>query len=339
MEEHCAIVGMKRTLYIYNEGQISRKDNTIRFTTLDDKKRDVPIEMISDIFVMTDIHLNTNFLNYISQFGINIHFYNYYSYYSGSYIPKKTLISGRLVVNQVKAYIDQSHRLEIAKSIIEAASFNIYRNLRYYNSRGKDLSEEMRDIEYLRNQIPSVESIPELMGVEGNIRKIYYGTWKKIIVQDIDFEKRVMNPPNNMVNSLISFVNSVIYARVVSEIYKTALDPSISFLHEPGDRRFSLSLDIAEIFKPLIGDRLIFSMLNKKQIDKDCFTEGLEYLHLKKEYSKLVMELLDERMAKTIKHRDLNKSVSYRYLMRLECYKLIKDLMGEKKYEGFKIWW
>ena len=62
----------------------------------------------------------------------------------------------------------------------------------------------------------------------------------------------------------------------MSEIYKTQLNPTISYLHEPSERRFSLCLDIAEIFKPLIGDRLIFSMLNKNQI-----TEKLrDYLDL-----------------------------------------------------------
>ena len=54
------------------------------------------------------------------------------------------------------------------------------------------------------------------------------------------------------------------YTRVLSEIYKTQLNPTISYLHEPSERRFSLCLDIAEIFKPIIADRLIFSMLNKK---------------------------------------------------------------------------
>lgn len=72
-----------------------------------------------------------------------------------------------------------------------------------------------------------------------------------------------MHPPDNMINSLISFVNTLIYTKVLSEIYHTQLNPTISYLHEPGVRRFSLSLDIAEVFKPLIGDRLIFTVKSK----------------------------------------------------------------------------
>lgn len=157
--------------------------------------------------------------------------------------------------------------------------------------------------------------------------------------QNIKFEKRIMHPPDNMINSLISFVNSLIYTKVLSEIYKTQLNPTISYLHEPGVRRFSLALDIAEIFKPLIGDRLIFSLLNKKQITEDSFTKELNFLHLKKEASRLIMKQLDERLEKTITHKELGRKVSYQHLMRLECYKLVKHLMGEKEYEGFRIWW
>ncbi len=147
------------------------------------------------------------------------------------------------------------------------------------------------------------------------------------------------HPPDNQINSLVSFVNSLIYTKVLTEIYHTQLNPTISYLHEPGTRRFSLCLDLAEVFKPLIGDRLIFSLLNRRQITKDSFLRDLEGLKLKKEASQMILAELDSRLKKTIKHKELGKSVSYQYLIRLEAYKLIKHLLGEKAYEGFEIWW
>lgn len=131
----------------------------------------------------------------------------------------------------------------------------------------------------------------------------------------------------------------MIYAKILSEIYHTQLNPTISYLHEPGVRRFSLCLDVSEVFKPLIGDRLIFSLLNRKQITEDSFTKELNFLHLKKEASALISRELEERLKKTIMHKELGRQVSYQYLMRLEAYKLIKHLIGEKEYDGFKIWW
>ncbi|HIR89766.1 MAG TPA: type I-B CRISPR-associated endonuclease Cas1 [Candidatus Fimimorpha faecalis] len=330
---------MKKSFYIYNSGDLKRKDNTLQFTTYEGEKKDIPIERISDIYVMSEMSFNTAFINYISQYGIPIHFFNYYSYYNGSYYPRESLLAGQLIVKQVEHYTDYDKRVIIAKKIIEAAADNIYRNLRYYNSRGKDVSNVMKDIDYFRKRIPYTTSITELMGIEGNIRKQYYSAWNTIVNQEINFEKRVMHPPDNMINSLISYVNSLIYTKVLSEIYHTQLNPTISYLHEPGTRRYSLCLDLSEIFKPLLGDRLIFSLLNRKQITEDSFTKELNFLHLKKEASKLIAEEFEKRVRTTIMHKELEKQVSYQYLIRLEAYKLIKHLIGEKEYSGFKIWW
>lgn len=330
---------MKQSYYIYNSGDLQRKDNTLRFTSYEGEKRDIPVERISDIYVMTEMTFNTAFINYISKYGIPVHFFNYYQFYTGSYYPRESLLAGQLLVKQVEHYTDPLRRLLLAQRFVEAAADNIYRNLRYYNGRGKDVSVQMMEISTLRKDISKAETIEELMGIEGNIRKNYYRAWKIIINQEIDFKKRVMHPPDNMINSLISFVNSLIYSKTLSEIYQTQLNPTISYLHEPGVRRFSLCLDISEIFKPLIGDRLIFSLLNRNQITEDSFTKELNFLHLKKEASQTVVREFEAKLKTTIMHKDLNRQVSFQYLIRLEAYKLIKHLIGEKEYEGFRIWW
>lgn len=330
---------MQKSFYIYSPGRLSRKDNTIRFVDEEGIAKDLPVEQISDIYVMTQMDLNTALLNLMSQNQIILHFFNYYDFYIGSFYPRNRLLAGGLTVKQSEFYLDYQKRVHLAKKFISAASFNIYRNLRYYNGRGKNLQEAMDNISFLRKKLDNCKTIQEVLGIEGNIRREYYSQWNDIIAQDIQFEKRVMHPPDNRINSLISYVNTLIYTKVLSEIYKTQLDPTISYLHEPGVRRFSLCLDLAEIFKPLLGDRLIFSLLNRNQITEKSFTKELNGLHLTKSASQTIMQELDQRMAKTIYHKELEKKVSYQYLIRLEAYKLIKHILGEKEYEGFEIWW
>lgn len=249
------------------------------------------------------------------------------------------MLAGGLLVKQAEYYSDYEKRLQLAKKFLQAAAENIYRNLRYYNGRGKDVESQMKEIDRLRNTLSNAETIEMLMGIEGNIRQHYYAAWNAIVNQEINFNKRVMHPPDNMINSLISFVNSLIYAKTLSEVYHTQLNPTISYLHEPGARRFSLCLDISEIFKPLVGDRLNFSLLNKRQITEDSFTKELNFLHLKQDASKLIATELEKRLRTTIMHKGLGRKVSYQYLIRLEAYKLVKHLLGEKEYEGFTIWW
>lgn len=330
---------MKESYYIYSSGNVNQKDNTIRFTTFEGKTKDLPVENIKEIYFMNEVNVSSKILNLFSKYEIVVHFFNHYQFYVGSFYPKESKLAGQLLVKQVLAYEDYENRLKIAKGFIKAASFNIYRNLRYYNGRGKDVSQFMTNIEYLRKGLDSVSTIEELMGIEGNIRKEYYKAWNIIIDQDIGFEKRVYHPADNMINSLISYVNSLLYTKTLAEIYKTQLNPTISYLHQPGTRRFSLALDVSEVFKPLIADRMIFSLLNKNQITENSFVDGLNGLQLTEKASRIIMQEFDERLKKTIMHRELNKNVSYQFLIRLDLYKLIKHILGEKDYKGFEIWW
>lgn len=299
----------------------------------------LPVEDIDSIYAFGELDFNTKAMNFLAQKGIIVHFFNYYGFYTGSFYPREALVSGMLIVNQVKHYIAPKKRLCIAIRIIEAAAQNILHNLKYYDARGKDLKEAIRKVEELSGQLSKQASISALMGLEGNIREVYYRAFNTIIDQDIQFEKRVKHPPDNLINTMISFANSIVYTTVLSEIYKTQLDPLVSFLHEPGERRFSLSLDIAEIFKPMLADRMIFSLLNKNQVTEKSFEKELNYLYLKEEARKTIVKDFDERLKTTVRHKTLNRNVSYRQLIRLELYKLIKHLIGEKDYEGFKIWW
>ena len=331
---------MKQSYYLYRSGRLQRKDNTLEITYNDGTKKVIPVERVDNIYVMTQFDFNTVLLNFLSQYGINIHFFNYYGFYTGTYYPKESLVSGKLLIKQVENYNDMKKRLKIAKAFIDSASYNIHRNLIYYKNRNKNLEDYIKEIEYFRRQIDQCKDVKELMGIEGNIRKVYYSSWNSIINQDIKFEKRVKNPPDNAINSLISYVNTIIYTRVLSEIYKTQLNPTISYLHEPSERRFSLCLDIAEIFKPIIGDRLIFSMLNKNQITEKNFEKDLNFLYIKEKARKEITKQIDKRLQTKIKHKILGREVTYEYLIRLEIYKLIKYLIGEEsKYEGFKMWW
>ena len=88
---------MKQSFYVYNNGDLKRKDNTLQFTNYDGEKRDIPIERISDIYVMSEMSFNTAFINYISQYGIPMHFFNYYNFYTGSYYPRESLLAGQLL--------------------------------------------------------------------------------------------------------------------------------------------------------------------------------------------------------------------------------------------------
>ena len=79
--------------------------------------------------------LTQSFLIILHKKGIPVHVFNYYGFYSGSYYPREYLNSGQLLVKQVAHYTSKQKRISLAKAFVDAASFNIQKNLRYYNNR------------------------------------------------------------------------------------------------------------------------------------------------------------------------------------------------------------
>ena len=306
---------------------------------IDEKKVFRPVESISDIFLFSEHTLNTKLLNFLGQVKIPLHVFNYYGFYSGSFFPREQYLSGHVTIKQAAHYLDGQHRMVLAYEILNAAASNILTNLTYYKNRGRDVAVKISQIKELKASLKTADSVPFLMGIEGNIRDLYYSVFAEIVRNKVEFEKRVKRPPDNFINTLISFGNSLVYTSVLSEIYRTQLDPTISFMHEPGYRRYSLALDIAEIFKPIILDRMIFSMINKNEISEKDTEKTLKHCYLKDQGRMKFLRKYDERLKKTVKHKKLNRHVSYKRLIRLECYKIVKHILGEEKYTGFKMWW
>ncbi len=377
----------KQPFYIFSNGVLMRRENTICFVPYvtqdevsietdpslylepdeqenyslnpikDDKlntsnRRVIPINNIDSFFVFGEVNFNTKFLNFLTRYHIPMHLFNYYGFYSGSYYPREHLLSGYVVVHQVKHYSSLKKRMEIAREFIEAAAANIARNLKYYTADSRQgamvegsldmLLHTIAQIETLSASLASASEIPVLMGIEGNIRKLYYQTWQHLLRSAdpaFSFSERVKRPPDNAINALVSFGNSLMYSACLTEIYRTQLNPTVSFLHEPSERRFSLALDMAEIFKPMFIDRMIFKLVNTREIQAKHFTTALNFCHLNDAGRKIVVKEFEERMRTTFKHRGLDRNISYRRLIRLECYKLIKHLIGEDSYHGFRSWW
>lgn len=336
---------MKKTYYLFNPGRMSRKDNTLKFTPIDEHgvegvPKYIPVEGVSDLFCFGSLDANSALYNFLGKAGIAVHFFDYYEHYTGSFQPKEYLLAGKMQIEQTKRYIDKKKRREIARKFVSGAAFNMGKNLKYYINRDKaDLSPILEVMESFGSLIDNTNAIDELMGIEGNIRQTYYRAFDSIISGDFQMENRSKRPPKNEINALISFGNMLCYTLCLSQIYHTQLNPTISFLHEPGYRRYSLALDIAEIFKPLLVDRIIFRVLNKKEIQSKDFDHQVNSCILKESGRKTFVRIWEERINETFKHPVLKRNVSYKHLIKLECYKLTKHILGMEEYKPFKARW
>ncbi len=336
---------MKSTVYIFNSGVLKRENDTLLFEQEDPDtkeiiKRFIPVENVREIFIFGEVTLNKRLLEFLTQKEIMLSFFNYYDYYIGSYYPREHYNSGYMILKQAEHYMDTAKRLRLARKFVEGAAKNSLKVLKYYNRREKDLETVIDEIEAMVPLIQGENGIEGLMALEGKIKKSYYSAFNTIIVNPaFEFSGRSKRPPRDNINALISFSNSMIYTAVLSEIYRTHLDPRIGFLHTSNFRRFSLNLDAAEIFKVVIGDRCIFSLINKNIIQEDDFEKSLNGITLNDKGKRKFLEHLEERYKDTIMHYKLKKEVSYRRLIRMELYKIEKHLMGEENYEPFVMEW
>jgi CRISPR-associated protein Cas1 len=336
---------MKKTYYLFNPGRLSRDNNTLKYTAYDEEgaegqTRFLPVEDVADFYVFGSLDANSALYNFLGKKGISVHFFDYYEHYTGSFLAKEYLLAGKLQVAQTGHYTSAKKRQVLARKFVEGSAFNLLKNLRYYQSRGREVAAEITQIELYVAALPHAVSIQELMGYEGNIRQTYYRCFERLVnVSGFPFGQRSTQPPQNELNALLSFGNMLCYAACLSQIYHTQLNPTISFLHEPGHRRFSLALDLAEIFKPLLVDRTIFRVLNKKEIQPHHFVRELDGCLLKESGRKIFVEVFAQRLKETFHHRRLDRTITYQHLIKLECYKLTKHLMSIEEYQPFKSWW
>ena len=186
--------------------------------------------------------------------------------------------------------------------------------------------------------LEKANDIKQILSVEGRIWAIFYSTFKYFLPKEFIINKRVKRPPDNPMNAMISFGNTLLYTKTIAQIYNTHLEQSISFLHEPSEARFSLSLDLSEVFKPVIVFRTIFDLVNNKKIKVEKhFEEKLNYSLLNEEGKKIFIEAFEDRINKTFEHAKLNRKITYKQAIKLDGYKLIKYITENKEFCPFDL--
>ncbi|NCC96817.1 MAG: type I-B CRISPR-associated endonuclease Cas1 [Synergistales bacterium] len=332
---------MGKTVYIFSSGDLKRKGDTIVLETEEGRKH-FPVETTDELLIFGEVNVNKRFLEFCTEKQMGLHFFNHHGYYQGSYYPREYLNAGAVILAQAKHCVDNHKRMDIARRFVEGSMDNMRVVLHYYRRRGVDrVIPALSRIEEYRNVMVGAVNVSELMGLEGNGREAYYSAFDHITGGGpFAFDVRSRRPPQNRMNALISFLNSMCYVTALSQIYRTHLDPRIGFLHETNFRRFSLNLDVAEIFKPILVDRIIFSLINKKVIQAKHFDDGPSGgIYLQESGRKIVVSAWEERLQQTIDHPRLKRKVSYRGLMRMEVHKLEKHILGDQTYEPHVSGW
>lgn len=325
----------EETRYLFSKGDLTRNDFSIKFRN-EKGNYYLPIKDIKELYCFNEEKISTKLLDLLGKAGISIHFFDYYGHYSGTFFPKEYLISGNLTVLQAKLYLE--NRLTIAKAIVQGIAKNIYSVLYHYYRHGKsELREYLTWLkEEVEKQLKKAKDIKQVLYIEGTIWARFYNSFSVFLPGDFVMNKRVKRPPDNPINALISFGNSLLYTKTISQIYQTHLNQSISFLHEPSEGRFSLCLDLSEVFKPIIVYKTIFDCVNNRKLTVEKhFVKELNYCILNEEGRRIFVQEFEERINQVFEHSKLKRKITYKKAIKLDGYKLIKTIMEEKEFVPF----
>lgn len=326
---------MKETLYIMNsEVELLKSKNIVKCLRPDPdepgkfKLQMIPISRLNSIEVYGNVKISTPLLKLCNKVKIPCYFNTYYGVPIGKFVPENSRTSV-IRLKQYETFLNTQKKLHIAKAIVSKATQERKIILQKYD-KNKTIKKNISRITQYVKKISGVKNVSELRGIEGNIMKNYFECFSKLLYH-LPFNGRSQRPPKDEGNSILSFGNVLLYNTVRSEVYRSALDPLVGFLHEPHENRASLALDIAEIFRPIIVDNLILRLDHKKNLLTNHFDRDEMKCYLNQKGKKIWIKQFKERLRTSIRYTPLKRNIAIQEEIKLECYNLIKYISGEKK--------
>ncbi|MFI7449705.1 type I-B CRISPR-associated endonuclease Cas1b [Nonomuraea sp. NPDC049714] len=321
-----------RTYWLTTPCRIQRKDQSLRIERIGGEPVHIPITDVRDIVACESVDLNTAVISLLNRHHINVHFLSHYGDYAGSLLTADTSASGQTVIAQARLAGDDAASLDIARAIVTSAAANIRRVI--------DRKLLTRPMERLESSVAAAATREELMGAEGTFRRSAWAVMDTRLPDWLKLEGRSRRPPRNAGNAFISYVNGIVYARLLSAIRLTPLHTGVAFLHSTMERqRHSLVLDLSEVFKPLFAERLLLRLAGRGQLKPTHFDLDVNQAMLSETGRRLVVQTVRDELAVTIHHRGLGRNVAYDELLYLEALQLTRRCLEGVPYKPFKIWW
>lgn len=328
MQVYGDVLGMNKNYHIFSNGTLSADQMVFRFDSSDHKLVRVPVENVSSFDLYGGVSITSGALNLAVKNNICLHIFGFYGNYLGSFWPKEAYFSGDLTIKQSLLYADYGRRVEVSKNLLNGIRKNMIALLKKFGERGDDIIFDLTD-----------NTVESLMLSEARMRRIYYSKLDQLLPEEFRIITREKRPPSNFGNSLISFGNSLLYSEFVTQSRKTSINITIPFYHSPESGRFALALDLSEIFKPGLVDRLILSLVKQGIIraNDDHFHKIGNGILLNEKGRKVFVENWENWLDSSSYNDKLKRKVSHREIIRMEIHKYAKEVEGIEDYKPIRL--
>lgn len=293
------------------------------------KKQAIPAQTLEDIVLLGYPSITGEALGYALELGLPVHYLTQFGKYVGSALPSESR-NGQLRLAQFRVHEDPVQRLDMVKAFVVGKVHNQY-NLLY---RRGQTENPLKGRERLAL---GQQTLEEVRGVEGLAAREYFACWQAILGEEWTFTGRFRRPPTDPVNALLSFAYGLLRSQVTAAVHIAGLDPYIGFLHETTRGQPAMVLDLMEVFRPLVADSVVLTVLKQREIKPSDFTESLGAFRLSDAACKTFLGAFDRKLCSEFKHPIFNYKSSYRRAIELQARLLARHLQEGVRYEPLVI--
>ena len=323
------------TLFITRqECYVHKERETLVIEHKREKLMQLPAHSISQVHCFGQVMVSPALMGYCGEQGIGISFYTEYGRFQARVQGPQ---SGNVLLRREQYRRADADPVTIARPLIAAKIASSRAVLqRHLRNHGEDkvIRDSIDRMATLQTQLPRASELDAIRGIEGEAASRYFTCFTNLILQkqreSFPFKGRNRRPPLDAVNALLSFIYTLIAQETASALQGVGLDPYVGFLHRDRPGRVSLALDVLEEFRSFWADRLVLSMINRKQLKPNDFDiQSSGAVLLKDEPRKAVLTAYQARKKEEIVHPYLQEKVAIGLLPHVQAQLLARHLRGD----------
>lgn len=327
------------TLYVQTQGAYLRLDHeTLKLEVEKELKFQVPLHHLGGIVTFGNVLLSPFLIHKCGEEGRSMVWLTEYGRFRARLTGGTT---GNVLLRRAQhGVIDQPERgLAIARMMVAGK----LQNARAVVMRAAREAKEAGDRDGLSKTalihgdgIRSAEragDLDQLRGIEGYGAKSYFGSFTLMVRQHREafaLMERSKYPPRDPINTLLSFVYTLLTNDCISACEGVGLDPQMGFLHALRPGKPSLALDLMEELRAPLADRLVLTLINRGQVKPEDFTERPGgAIYLSEAGRKTVLTAYQKRKQEEVLHPIVGSRVPLGLIPHVQARLLARHLRGD----------
>jgi CRISPR-associated protein Cas1 len=327
-----------RPLYLNSQGfRVGKSGEVLQVKDKEQLKQEVRIGEICQVNLMGSVQVSTQAVQTLCEAAIPICYFSQGGWFYGitTGINSKNVFLRR---TQFRLADQEWFSRSLARRLVAGK----IRNQRTMLQRNhiEPTSGSLLSLKQMAEQAERAQTLEELLGIEGNAARIYFGDFAGMIKSEeadpsaaeqfqFDFAGRNRRPPRDAVNALLSLAYSLLTKDLTIACYAVGFDPYLGYYHQPRFGRPALALDLMEPFRALIADSAVLSAINTRMVTPKDFVQAGPGVALTPNGRKAFFRAYELRMDTLVTHPLFEYRVSYRRLLEIQARLLARVFEGE----------